>query len=60
VQALALAPSALEAEVSAKAAPLSGPARASAWMTPGGVLIFDDGSHEVFPANAHKGESPHA
>jgi thiamine biosynthesis lipoprotein len=47
VQATALAPSALEAEVRAKAALLSGPLRAAGWLAGGGVLVFDDGSHTV-------------
>jgi FAD:protein FMN transferase len=47
VQATALAPSALLAEVHAKAAVLSGPERAPAWLRWGGVLVFDDGSHAV-------------
>lgn len=46
-QATALAPSAAEAEVHAKAALLSGPERGRDWLTHGGVLVFDDGSHEV-------------
>lgn len=44
VQATALAPSALEAEIRAKAAILSGPERASGWLAHGGVLVYDDGS----------------
>jgi thiamine biosynthesis lipoprotein len=47
VQATALAPSALDAEMYAKAALLSGPARARGWLPHGGVLVFDDASHEV-------------
>ncbi len=47
VQATALAPSALEAEIRAKAALLSGPAGAPGWLGGGGVIVFDDGSHEV-------------
>jgi thiamine biosynthesis lipoprotein len=47
VQVSALAPSALEAEVRAKAALLSGPARAAGWLPHGGVIVFDDGSHEL-------------
>lgn len=47
VQATALAPSAVEAEVLAKAALLSGPDAASEWLPHGGVLVFDDASHEV-------------
>jgi FAD:protein FMN transferase len=47
VQATALAPTALEAEVRAKAAVLSGPAQARGWLPHGGVVVLDDGSHEV-------------
>ncbi|MHB8233183.1 MAG: FAD:protein FMN transferase [Solirubrobacteraceae bacterium] len=47
VQVTALAPSALMAEIHAKAAILSGPRRALAWLPGGGVLVFDDGSHQV-------------
>jgi thiamine biosynthesis lipoprotein len=54
VQATALAPSALEAEVRAKAALLSGPAAAPEWLREGGVIVLDDGSHRVIapPARA--------
>ncbi len=44
VQATALAPTALLAEVRAKAALLSGPAGANRWLPDGGVLVLDDGS----------------
>jgi FAD:protein FMN transferase len=47
VQVTALAPSALLAEVYAKAAILSGPHGARAWLPHGGVIVRDDGSHEV-------------
>jgi thiamine biosynthesis lipoprotein len=47
VQVTALAPSALMAEVYAKAAILSGPKGARAWLPHGGVIVGDDGSHEV-------------
>ena len=47
VQATALAPSALEAEVKAKAALLSGPRGAGAWLAQGGLVVFDDGSHRL-------------
>ncbi len=47
VQVTALAPSALVAEIQAKAAILSGPRRAPQWLPGGGVIVFDDGSHEV-------------
>jgi thiamine biosynthesis lipoprotein len=48
VQATALAPSAFEAEVRAKAALLSGPAAAPRWLPDGGAIVLDDGSHRVF------------
>jgi thiamine biosynthesis lipoprotein len=47
VQATALAPSALLAEVFAKAALLSGPRAARQWLKYGGVIVLDDGSHQV-------------
>jgi len=47
VQVTALAPTALAAEIKAKAALLSGPRGASAWLREGGVIVFDDGSHEL-------------
>jgi FAD:protein FMN transferase len=47
VQVTALAPSALMAEIHAKAAILSGPRMAPAWLGHGGVIVFDDGSHQV-------------
>ena len=50
VQATALAPTALRAEIRAKGAVLSGPLQGSDWLPDGGVLVFDDGSHVVVPA----------
>ncbi len=50
VQASALAPTALEGEALAKAAVLSGPAGAEAWLPHGGVVLFDDGSSKVIAA----------
>jgi thiamine biosynthesis lipoprotein len=47
VQVTALAPEALTAEIRAKAALLSGPRRAPGWLPHGGVIVFDDGSHQV-------------
>jgi thiamine biosynthesis lipoprotein len=47
VQATALAPTALEAEIRAKAALLSGPDAAAAWLPHGGVLVLDDGRHVI-------------
>jgi FAD:protein FMN transferase len=45
VQATAVAPTAAQAEVMAKAAVLSGPARAAEWLRHGGVIVSDDGSY---------------
>jgi thiamine biosynthesis lipoprotein len=50
VQATALARSALLAETRAKAALLSGPEQAGAWLPEGGVLVYDGGEAEVVPA----------
>jgi FAD:protein FMN transferase len=47
VQVTALAPTAAGAEVLSKAAILSGPDAAGRWLPGGGVIVFDDGSHEV-------------
>jgi FAD:protein FMN transferase len=52
VQATALAPTALEAEIRAKAAVLSGPAGAAPWLAHGGVLVFEDGTVEEVPAES--------
>ena len=53
VQATALAPTALEAELRAKAALLSGPDGARGWLLPhGGVVVHDDASHEVIAGTA--------
>jgi thiamine biosynthesis lipoprotein len=52
VQATAIAPDAVAAETLAKAALLSGPEGARNWLPHGGVLVFDDGSHEVVEARA--------
>lgn len=51
VQATALAKTALLAETRAKAALLSGPAGAAAWLPEGGVLVRDDGAPEIVPAS---------
>jgi FAD:protein FMN transferase len=48
VQVTAVAPTALEAEVRAKAALLAGPRRADAWLPGGGVVVFEDGRHAVY------------
>ena len=50
VQATALAPTALEAEVLAKAALLSGPRAVDGWLPHGGVVVLDDGSHRIVEA----------
>jgi thiamine biosynthesis lipoprotein len=47
VQATAIAPTALEAELRAKAAVLAGPDAAAGWLPHGGVVVLDDGSHRV-------------
>jgi thiamine biosynthesis lipoprotein len=47
LQATAIAPTALEAELRAKAALLSGPDAAESWLVHGGALVFDDGSHRT-------------
>jgi thiamine biosynthesis lipoprotein len=52
VQATALAPTALDAEVRAKAALLSGPVDGPRWLEHGGVLVLDDGSHVVMEPGA--------
>jgi FAD:protein FMN transferase len=48
VQATALAPSALEAEIRAKAALLAGPRGAAAHLRHGGAVVCEDGSCAVF------------
>ncbi|HKN94121.1 MAG TPA: FAD:protein FMN transferase [Thermoleophilaceae bacterium] len=48
-QATALAPTAVEAETLAKAAILSGAERAPSWLRHGGVLVLEDGSHQLVP-----------
>ena len=50
VQATALAPTALAAETLAKAALLSGPEGARRWLPHGGVLVLEDGSHQLVEA----------
>jgi thiamine biosynthesis lipoprotein len=47
VQATALAPTALIAEARAKAAVLAGPLAARRWLRQGGVIVLEDGSHQV-------------
>jgi thiamine biosynthesis lipoprotein len=55
VQVTALASSALEAEIRAKAALLSGPDGAAAWLPDGGALVLDDGSCHLCRAAADEG-----
>ena len=60
VQVTALAPSALVAEIRAKAALLSGPSGASRWLPDGGVIVFDDATHRVLePTGAQQTPSLH-
>jgi thiamine biosynthesis lipoprotein len=47
VQATAIAPTAIEAEMRAKAAVLSGPDGAGGWLPHGGVVVLDDGTPRV-------------
>lgn len=47
VQVTAIAPTGVLAEALSKAALLSGPAGAEPWLTRGGVVVYDDGSHRV-------------
>ncbi|MBV9049450.1 MAG: FAD:protein FMN transferase [Solirubrobacterales bacterium] len=56
VQVTALAPSAAEAEVLAKAALLSGPQGAPEWLVHGGVVVHDDRSCAVIAAGARHRE----
>jgi thiamine biosynthesis lipoprotein len=48
IQATALAPTGTEAEALSKAAVLSGPEGAATWLPHGGLLVFDDGSAELY------------
>jgi thiamine biosynthesis lipoprotein len=52
VQATALAPTALEAELRAKCAVLTGPEAAPDCLAFGGVVVHDDGTHEVIAGRA--------
>jgi FAD:protein FMN transferase len=52
VQVTALAPSALEAEVRAKAALLAGPDAAAGWLPGGGVIVAEDGAVTVLEPRA--------
>jgi thiamine biosynthesis lipoprotein len=53
VQATAFASTAAFAEIYAKAALLSGPEGAAAWLPYGGVLVHEDGCHEVVGEVVH-------
>jgi FAD:protein FMN transferase len=55
VQVTALAPTALEAEIRAKAAILSGPGAAHDWLPDGGVVVADDGGVAVVPPASASG-----
>ncbi len=57
VQATALAPTALGAEVQAKAALLAGPERAADWLPYGGVVVYDDAAVEVIAAGQELSEA---
>jgi FAD:protein FMN transferase len=57
VQATALAPTALEGEALAKAAVLSGPENAAAWLRHGGVVVLDDGAYAVIDESGAGAES---
>lgn len=48
VQVTAVAPTAMEAEVRAKAALLSGPEGAPSWLPHGGVVVREDGTHTAY------------
>src|SRR4051794_37002231 len=58
VQATAIAATALEAEIRAKAAVLSGPEAAPRWLPDGGVLVFDDGSHVLLTTQNRETTTP--
>ncbi len=58
VQASALAPTAAQAEVLAKAAILGGPHRAAQWLCHGGVIVLDDGSYVRLEAAASAAGAP--
>jgi thiamine biosynthesis lipoprotein len=52
VQATAIAPTALEAEVRAKAAVLAGPEAATDWIPYGGVIVLDDARTHIVHTQA--------
>ncbi|HEX2053814.1 MAG TPA: FAD:protein FMN transferase [Actinomycetota bacterium] len=55
VQVSALAPTAVEGEVLAKAALLSGPEGVERWLPHGGVAVYDDGSRKTVQASSGDG-----
>ena len=57
VQVTAIAPTALEAEIRAKAAILSGPGSARDWLPDGGVIVADDGGFDVLEARSGAGRA---
>jgi thiamine biosynthesis lipoprotein len=57
VQATALAPTAAQAEVLAKAAVLSGPRRAAEWLIHGGLVVRDDRSQERLDPAASRSDA---
>jgi thiamine biosynthesis lipoprotein len=54
VQATALAPTALLAEICAKAALLSGPEQAADWLPHGGVIVTEDGASQVIDSQSSR------
>jgi thiamine biosynthesis lipoprotein len=56
MQVTALAPSATEAEVLAKAALLAGPERAAGWLSWGGLVVLEDGSAQQVAASQREPE----
>jgi FAD:protein FMN transferase len=59
VQATAIAPTALEAEMRAKAAVLAGPHDAAGWLPHGGLVVLDDGSVQVREPASIRADRPH-
>ncbi|MDX6666196.1 MAG: FAD:protein transferase [Solirubrobacteraceae bacterium] len=57
VQVTALAPLALTAEIRSKAALLSGPDEARDQLPDGGVIVYDDGRHELLSPRSTEGTS---
>jgi thiamine biosynthesis lipoprotein len=57
VQATAVGPTALHAEVYAKAALLAGPTAGAEWLPLGGVLVLDDGSVETVHSRRAEAET---